>query len=255
MPARPPVHDDQVQHLRTVVHCHLAGVDLPRQRLIRAEQELLPRLTPRIERARNLRAAKRAVVQRARILPRKRHALRHALVDDVVAHLRQPVHVRFPGAEIAALDRVVEQPVHAVAVVAIVLRRVDAALRRHAVRAPRAVLVCETIYVVAHLAQARRRRSARQPGADHDHAELAPVGRRHQLHIEARLLPEFLDWTVRRLPVQLRLRNLERDPGLDVFSTCHEWSSRSRPKCRAESQSAPPQIPAAPQLPRRRPIL
>ena len=81
---------------------------------------------------------KRAIRQRAAILARERHALRHALVDDVDADLRQPVNVRFARAEIAALHRVVEQPVNAVAVVLIILRRVDAALRGDGVRAPRA---------------------------------------------------------------------------------------------------------------------
>src|SRR3712207_7078253 len=51
--------------------------------------------------------------------------------------LFRSVHVVLTGAEVAALDRVVEQPVHAVAVVAVVLRGVDAALRGDAVRPAR----------------------------------------------------------------------------------------------------------------------
>ena len=74
----------------------------------------------------------------AAVLARERHALRHALIDDVDADLRQPIDVGFAGAEIAALHRVVEQPVDAVAVVLIILGGVDAALRGDRVRAPRA---------------------------------------------------------------------------------------------------------------------
>ena len=99
------------------------------ERLVRAEQQLLAGLAARVEGARDLRAAERAVGEQAAVLARERHALRHALVDDVDADLRQPVDVRLARAEVAALDRVVEQAVDAVAVVLIVLRGVDAALR------------------------------------------------------------------------------------------------------------------------------
>ena len=75
---------------------------------------------------------------------------------------RQPIDVRFARAEIAALDRVVEQAVDAVAVVLIVLRGVDAALRGDAVRAARRILKAEALDVVAELAERRRGRAAGQ---------------------------------------------------------------------------------------------
>ena len=98
--------------------CTLPAPDLPLQRLVGAEQQLLARLPAGVERARHLRAAERAVVEVAAVFARERHALRHALVDDVDADLRQAVDVGFARAEIAALHRVVEQAVDAVAVVA-----------------------------------------------------------------------------------------------------------------------------------------
>jgi hypothetical protein len=55
-----------------------------------------------------------------------------ALVDDVHAHLREPVDVGFARPVVAAFDRVVEEPIDAVAVVLVVLRGADAALRRDA---------------------------------------------------------------------------------------------------------------------------
>src|SRR5207302_1124793 len=81
-----------------------------RQRVVGAEQQLLARLAARVERARHLDAAERAVGEQAAVLPRERHALGHTLVDDGGADLRQPIDVRFAGAEVAALDRIVEQP-------------------------------------------------------------------------------------------------------------------------------------------------
>jgi hypothetical protein len=116
------------------VHRHGAGVDLALQGLVGAQQQLLAGLALGVEGAGDLRAAERAVVQQAAVLAGEGHALRHALVDDLHADLGEAVHVGLAGAEVAALDGVVEQPVHAVAVVAVVLRGVDPALRGDAVR-------------------------------------------------------------------------------------------------------------------------
>jgi hypothetical protein len=92
-------------------HLDGAGVDLALQRLVGAEQQLLAGLAAGVERARHLRAAEGAVVEQAAVLAGEGHALRDALVDDVGADLGQAVDVGLAGAEVAALDRVVEQPV------------------------------------------------------------------------------------------------------------------------------------------------
>ena len=63
--------------------CTAAQADLTAKRLVRAEQQLLAGLAARIKRARDLRPAERAVRQQAAVFARERHALRHALVDDV----------------------------------------------------------------------------------------------------------------------------------------------------------------------------
>ena len=166
--ARLAVDRHEVEHLAAREQRHGAGIDLAHQRLVGAKQQLLAGLAARIERARHLRAAERAVVEQAAVLARERHALRDALVDDVHRHLRQPIDVGFAGAIVAALDRVVEQAIDAVAVVAVVLRGVDAALRRDAVGAARAVVNEERLDVVAELAERGRRRRAGQAGADDD---------------------------------------------------------------------------------------
>ena len=101
----------------------------------------------------------------------------------------QPVDVGLARAEVAALDRVVEQPVDAVAVVLVVLGRVDPALGGDAVRAARAVVVAEALDVVAQLAQRRRGRGAGQAGADDDDVVLPLVGRVDQLQLEAVPVP------------------------------------------------------------------
>ena len=164
--ARLAVDDDEVEHLAAGEQAHRSLVHLPHQRLVGAEQQLLPGLSARVERARHLRAAERSVVEQAAVLAREGHPLRHALIDDVHAQLREPVDVRLARSIVAALDRVVEEPIDAVAVVLVVLRGVDAALRGDTVRAARAVLDAEVEDVVAQLAERGGGRSSREPRAD-----------------------------------------------------------------------------------------
>ena len=183
------VDDHQVEHLRARKHLDGAEADLAAERLVGAQQQLLAGLAAGVKRARNLRPAERAVGQQPAVFARERHALRHALVDDVRADLRQAIDVGLARAEIAALDGVVEEPVNAVAVVLVVLGGVDAALGGDAVRAARAVLEAEALDLVAQLGQRRRGRSARQAAADDDDVELALVGRVDQLHVELVFVP------------------------------------------------------------------
>src|SRR5450755_68502 len=82
MPRAAVDHDD-FEHLVPRLHRHRAEADLPLERLVRAEKELLPRLAACVERSRDLRAAEGTVRERAAILPSERDALGHALVDDV----------------------------------------------------------------------------------------------------------------------------------------------------------------------------
>ncbi len=83
--------------------------------------------------------------------------------------------VGFARAEVAPLDGVVEQAEHAVAVVVVVLRGVDAALRGDRMSAARRVLEAEALHLVAQLAQAGGGGRAGQPRAHHQHGELALV--------------------------------------------------------------------------------
>ena len=183
------VDDDHVEHFAVGEGPDRAAFDLAHHRLVRADEQLLAGLTAGVERPRDLRAAERPVVEEPAVLARERHALCHALIDDVHAQLREPVDVGFARPVVAALDRVVEEALDAVAVVLVVLRGVDAALRRDAVRAPRAVLNAEAQDVVAKLAERGRRRCAGKTRADDDDRVLPAVGRVDQLGIEAVPVP------------------------------------------------------------------
>ena len=156
------VDDDDVDELHAVPELDVAEADLAGHLLVGADQELLAGLAACVERAAHLGAAEAAVVEQAAVLAGERHALGDHLVDDVPRHLRQPVDVPLARAVVAALDGVVEQPVDAVAVAAVVLRRVDAALGGDRVRPARRVVERERLDLVAELGQRRGGRRRRR---------------------------------------------------------------------------------------------
>ena len=177
------VDDDDVDELDPVPQLDVAEADLAGHLLVGAEQELLAGLAAGVERAADLGAAEAAVVEQAAVLAGERHALGDHLVDDVHRHLGQAVDVGLAGAEVAALDGVVEQPVDAVAVAAVVLGRVDAALGGDRVGPARRVVERERLDLVAELGERGGRRRPGQPGADDEDLVLALVGRVDQLRV------------------------------------------------------------------------
>ena len=187
------VDDDELDHLVATELLNRAGVHLTLKGLVGADEELLAGLSAGVEGAGDLHATEGAVVQQAAVLTGEGDALGHALVDDVGRDLRQAVDVVLTGAVVAALDRVVEEPVGGVSVVAVVLRGVDTALGGDGVRPASRVLVEEHLDVVALLSQGGGRGAARQAGADDNDVQLAAVGGVDQLGLELALLPAPVD--------------------------------------------------------------
>ncbi len=200
--AREAVDHHQVEHLGSRVHLDCAEPDLPLERLIRAQKQLLSGLATSVEGARNLRSAEGAIREQAAVLAREGDALRDALIDDADRALGQAMHVRLARAVVAPLHRVVEEAPDAVAVVLIVLGGVDAALGRDRVRAPRRILEAEGLHLVAELGQRGGRGPAGEAGPDHDHRVLPLVRRIDQLHVEPVTLPLRLDGTAGNLGVE-----------------------------------------------------
>ena len=180
---------DDVDHLHAVPQLDVAEADLAGELLVGADQQLLAGLAAGVERAADLGAAEAAVVEQAAVLAGERHALGDHLVDDVDRHLGEAVHVGLTGAEVAALDRVVEQAVDAVAVALVVLGGVDAALGGDRVGAARRVVERERLDLVAEFGHRGRGRRAGESGADDDHLELALVGRVDELLVGDEVRP------------------------------------------------------------------
>ena len=196
------VDDHQVEHFRAGDQRDRTKADLPHEGGVGAQEQLLSGLAAGVERPGHLHTAERAVLQHATVLACERHALGDALVDDVHTQRSETVDVRLARPEVAALHGVVEQAVHAVAVVLIVLRGVDATLRRDRVRPARRVVVRKDCDVVAELRQRGRSRCAGESAADNDHLEAPLIRRVHQLHVELVGFPLLLDRASRDVRVE-----------------------------------------------------
>ena len=196
------VDHHEVEHLGAGEQLHRPRLDLAGEGGVGPQQELLPGLPAGVKGPGDLGAAEGAGVEVSGVVAGERHALRDALVDDVVAHLGEPPDVRLAGSEVSALDRVVEEAPDAVAVVRVILRGVDPALGGDAVRAARAVLVAERLDVVPEFAQGGGGGGAGQAGPHHEDLVLALVRGVHQLHVEAMLVPRLFDGAGRCLSVE-----------------------------------------------------
>ena len=147
------VDDHDVEHLVARVQFNRAGVYLAHQGGVSAEKELLAGLAFGVESTAHLCAAEGAVGEHAAVFAGEGHALCHALVDDVGAHLGEAVNVGLAGAVVAALNGVVEEAINGVAVVLIVLGSVDTALCGDRVGAARRVLDAEVLHLETHFAE------------------------------------------------------------------------------------------------------
>ena len=117
-----------------------------------------------------------------------------ALVDDAVRNFGHAVNIGFTGAVVAAFDRIVEQPVDRIVVVAVVLGRIDTALRRDRMRTARRVLDAENLHVVSQFAERSGCGGTAQARTYDDNIQFAFVGRAYYLDrrlVVAPLLREF----------------------------------------------------------------
>ena len=187
------VNEDDIEHLGPREHFHAALVNLFLQRLVAADEELLPGLAAGVESAGDLGAAERAVVEQAAVFAGEGDALGDALVDDVHRDFGEAVDIGLAGAEVTAFDGVVEEAADRVAVVLVVLRGVDAALGGDRVGAARAVLVAEALHLIAEFGQGGGSGPAGEAGADDDDAEFPLVRGIDQLGVHLVLGPLLLD--------------------------------------------------------------
>ena len=150
------IDGDQFQHVAPGEQPHLAQLHLPHQRLIGAVQQLLSGLAAGVEGATHQGPPEAAGGQAAAVFAGERHPLGDALVNDAAADFRQPLAAGFPGPEVAAFQGVGEQAADAVAIHGRGPGCIDAALGRHRVRAPRAVVEAQHRHPIPLLRQGRR---------------------------------------------------------------------------------------------------
>ena len=130
MPFGVAIDEHEIEHLRARKHLHRARRDLPAERLNRRRAEAAARSgrarkkCAKPARRRSERFASSPPYSRANGTPCATH---WSMMFD--ADFREPIDVGFARAEIAAFDRVVKEAVNGVAVVLIIFRGIDAALR------------------------------------------------------------------------------------------------------------------------------
>ncbi len=153
-------------------------------------------MATRVKGARHLRPSERAILKQSAVFACEGHTLRHGLIDDGIANLRETPHVGFARSEVATSYGVAKEAADAVAVVLIVLGRVDSALGRDAVRPARAVLEAEAVHLVPETAEGRRGRSARQTTAHDDDSMTLSIRGRDQSERFATAGPFFRQCSV-----------------------------------------------------------
>ena len=146
-----PIDDHHIQHLMPGIHLDIAERHLALQCLISPYQQLLPCLARRVKSTLYLGPTERPVAEQAPVFTSKRHPLRHTLVDNVGAHLRQTMDIGFTRAVVASLYRIVEQTKYAVPVILIIFGGIDPSLGRNAVRPARRVLETKCLYFISQL--------------------------------------------------------------------------------------------------------
>jgi hypothetical protein len=249
--AGPAVHHDEVEHLPPRQHGHAARRFLLGQRAIGAQEELLAGLPARVEGPRDQGAAEGAAGEVAAVLAGEGHPLGHRVVDDARGELGEPVDAGLARAEVAALERLVEEPPHAVPVVLVVLGGVDPALGGHAVRAPGGVVEDQAPHAIAQLGQRRRRGGAREPGADHQHGVEAPARRSHQRQLIAMPRPPGLERAGRNARIERRHRSHPASTASGTDANPSATAADIAATCRAATPARAVRPDA--QAPRRRP--
>ena len=157
-PARTPIHHHDVHHLAARINGHRPLSHLPVKRTIRPEQTLLPRNPLRIKGSRNLHTTKRTVLDESTVIARKGYSHCRKVVDHVVTHLRSAVNIRLARTEVAPLEHIVKETIHAVVIVLIVLCRIRPPLRCYRMRPSRGILKTKYLDVVPQLPKCRSSR-------------------------------------------------------------------------------------------------
>ena len=210
------VDHHQVHHFGAGVHLDVALADFLLHSLVGTQEQLLTGLTAAVEGTLELGTTEGAVVEQTTVFTAEGHALGHALVDDVAGHLSQTVHVGLTGAEVATLHGVVEQTVHRVTVVLIVVSSVDTTLSSDGVSAAGAVLVAEAVHIVAQLSQRGGSSATSQTGTHHEHRVLTAVVGVDELGFALVLGPLLSNGAIRNAGI----RHVVAYRKLNIFHKC-----------------------------------
>ena len=175
------IDDHEVEHLIASIELHSASVHLAHERRVSTKEELLTSLTLSVESTAHLSTTERTVSEHTAVFASERYTLRHALVDDSVAHFSQTIHVSFTSAIVTTLYGVVEKTIYRVTVVLVVLCSVDTTLCSDRVCTARRVLDAEVLHFEAHFTERSSSTCTSKSSTYDDNIELTFVFGVHQL--------------------------------------------------------------------------
>ena len=184
------------------MHLDVAFVNLLGQGGIRPEQQLLSGLASTVEGALDEHAAEGAVRQQPAVLSGEGDSLGGRLVDDSRAQFGQSEDVGLTRTKITAFLGIVKKSKDRIAVILVILGRVDASLGGNAVGAPGTVLKTETLDLVTHGGQGRGGGGSGQARADHDDRVAGSIAGADQADVIEVGCPLLLDATGRNFSFQ-----------------------------------------------------
>ena len=183
------VDDDEVEHLVTRIALYGTCGNLLVEGCIGTQKELLSGLTAGIEGTADLHATEGTVGKVSAVFTGERNTLGHALVDDGCTYLCQTIDIGLAGTIVTTFDGIVEEPVHRVIVVLVVLGSIDTTLGRDGVGPAGRIADAENLHIIAEFAEARSCGCAAEAGTDHYDFEFALVVRTDKMNFRLTLFP------------------------------------------------------------------
>ena len=196
------INHNKVHHFRARVHLDVPFADFFLHGLVATEQQLLTGLTTAIESTLELRTTEGAVIKQATVFATEGNALSHTLVDNVAGHLSQTVHVGLTGTEVATLHGIIEQAVHGVTVILIVMSSIHATLCSNGVSTTGAILVAEALYIVAELCKSSSGGATGKAGTHDENGILTAVIGVNELSLALVFGPLLCDGAIRNAGIR-----------------------------------------------------
>ena len=147
------VYNNEIKHLMTRIRLYSSGSNLFIKRSIRTEKKLLSGLSASIESTAYLHTSERTVGKISAVFTGKWNTLCYTLVNNGSTYFSKTIHISLSAAVVTSLDSIIEETIHGVIVVLIILCSIDTTLSCNRVRSTRGIADTENFNVVAEFTE------------------------------------------------------------------------------------------------------